>query len=87
MSADEIPPAPSERQQAPIDGLFISDLVVSYGPITALSGISIDVPKGSFISVIGANGAGKTTLVRSIAGVLWLQGGKVRAGDIVLDGA
>ena len=67
--------------------MFISELEVAYGPITALSGVTVNVPTGSFISVIGANGAGKTTLVRSISGVLWLQGGKIRSGDITLDGS
>jgi len=67
--------------------MFISDLEVAYGPIVALSGVTIDVPKGSFISVIGANGAGKTTLVRTITGVLWLQGGKVKSGDVIMNGS
>lgn len=87
MTADKTHGATSDPERTPVDGLFISDLEVAYGPIVALSGVSVDVPSGSFISVIGSNGAGKTTLVRSITGVLWLQGGKVKSGDIVLDGS
>ena len=87
MTADRGSPTNSGVADVAKDGLFISDLEVAYGPIVALSGVSIAVPKGKFISVIGANGAGKTTLVRTITGVLWLQGGKVRSGEMTLDGS
>lgn len=86
MTADRGPDA-GEIVDGSEEGMFISDLEVAYGPIVALSGVTIDVPKGSFISVIGANGAGKTTLVRTITGVLWLQGGKVKSGDVVMNGS
>ena len=54
--------------------LEIKDLTVSYGAIRALKGISMSVPKGKIVVVLGANGAGKTTMMRTISGV-------VRAGD------
>ena len=47
--------------------LAIDNLHVSYGHITALSGVSIQVPRGSIVSIIGSNGAGKTTLLNSIS--------------------
>lgn len=87
MTADRRGPDAGEIVDGSEEGMFISDLEVAYGPIVALSGVTIDVPKGSFISVIGANGAGKTTLVRTITGVLWLQGGKVKSGDVVMNGS
>lgn len=49
--------------------LKIRDLVVAYGGIEALKGISADVPDGQIITLIGANGAGKSTLLRTIMGL------------------
>jgi branched-chain amino acid transport system ATP-binding protein len=57
--------------------LEIRDLVTSYGPVTALDGVSIDVPKGRITAVLGANGAGKTTLMRTIAGIVRPWSGRV----------
>lgn len=68
------------------DGLVVSGLEVTYGGVKALGGIDISVPPGAFVSVLGANGAGKTTLVRSITGLLYLHGGRIRRGTIDLDG-
>lgn len=68
------------------EGLRIRNLHVSYGGVTALAGIDIDVPPGAFVSVLGANGAGKTTLVRSITGLLYLHKGRVQDGTIEIDG-
>jgi branched-chain amino acid transport system ATP-binding protein len=48
-----------------------------YGNISALRGISIDVPRGSIVAILGANGAGKTTLMKTIAGVLPPRNGTV----------
>ncbi len=64
------------------NSLKIDGLSVSYGPIPALRNISIEVPTGGFVSVLGSNGAGKTTLVRTITGVLYLQKGKCTSGSI-----
>jgi branched-chain amino acid transport system ATP-binding protein len=50
--------------------LSLRDLVVHYGVIRALSGISLDVPKGQIVALIGANGAGKSTTLRAISGLL-----------------
>ena len=50
--------------------LEIRDLHVHYGGIHALKGISLDVPKGSVVTLIGANGAGKSSTLRAIAGLL-----------------
>ncbi|MCY7365242.1 MAG: ABC transporter ATP-binding protein [Frankiaceae bacterium] len=61
--------------------LEINDLVVAYGPVKALDGVSISVPKAKITAVLGANGAGKTSLLRSVSGLV-----KSRAGSVVLDG-
>jgi branched-chain amino acid transport system ATP-binding protein len=58
--------------------LQIHDLHVSYGEIKALKGISLEVPDGTIVTLIGANGAGKTTLLRTISGLLKARSGSIR---------
>ena len=60
--------------------LEVRDLTVAYGRIEALRGVSLKVPEGQIISVIGSNGAGKTTLLNAISGLL-----PPRSGGIYLD--
>jgi ABC-type branched-subunit amino acid transport system ATPase component len=49
--------------------LRVRDLQVSYaGALRALHGVSVDVPRGGVVAVLGANGAGKSTLLRAISG-------------------
>ena len=57
--------------------LKITDLVVNYGYVEALRGVSIEVKQGQIVSIIGANGAGKTTLLRTISGLVKPKSGKV----------
>jgi branched-chain amino acid transport system ATP-binding protein len=57
--------------------LEVRGIETYYGDIPALRGISIDVPAGSVVAIIGANGAGKTTLMNTIAGVLRPRRGTV----------
>ena len=57
--------------------LKVEDLVVSYGGIEALKGISLNVPDGKIITLIGANGAGKSTLLRTIIGLVKPASGKI----------
>ena len=54
--------------------LSIKNLTVSYGAITAVRGISLEVPKGEIVTLIGANGAGKTTTLKAISGLIKSQG-------------
>jgi branched-chain amino acid transport system ATP-binding protein len=54
--------------------LSIKNLSVSYGAIRALHEISIEVPKGKIVTLIGSNGAGKTTTLRAISGMIKSQG-------------
>jgi len=57
--------------------LSVRDLVVHYGVIRALAGISLEVPKGRIVALIGANGAGKSTTLRAISGLLRPTSGRV----------
>jgi branched-chain amino acid transport system ATP-binding protein len=57
--------------------LEVSELFVSYGAISALGGISLRVPPGAIVTLIGGNGAGKTTALRTISGLLRAKSGKV----------
>jgi branched-chain amino acid transport system ATP-binding protein len=57
--------------------LEIKNLTVSYGAITALHGVSLQVKQGDIVTLIGGNGAGKTTTLRSISGLLRPQSGEV----------
>ena len=66
--------------------LKVRDLVVAYGGIEALKGISIDVPDGQIVTLIGANGAGKSTLLRTIMGLVKPKSGTVEYNDEVLNG-
>jgi branched-chain amino acid transport system ATP-binding protein len=58
--------------------LEISDLVVSYGSITALHDVSLRVETGDIVTLIGANGAGKSTTLRAISGLLKAQSGTIK---------
>jgi len=57
--------------------LEVSDLHVSYGAISALTGISLRVDHGAIVTLIGGNGAGKTTTLRTVSGLLRPTRGKV----------
>ena len=57
--------------------LSVTDLSVSYGAISALSGISFKIEQGSIVTLIGGNGAGKTTTLRTISGLLRAKRGTV----------
>jgi branched-chain amino acid transport system ATP-binding protein len=61
--------------------LEIRDLIVLYGEIEALRGVSISVEEGQVVTLLGANGAGKSTTLRAISGLT-----RPAAGEIVFDG-
>ena len=61
--------------------LSIKNLEAGYGTVQVLHGISLDVPKGKVVTLIGSNGAGKTTTMRAISGMI-----KPTAGEISLHG-
>ena len=57
--------------------LKVTDLVVSYGGIEALKGISFEVEQGQIVTLIGANGAGKSTTLRTISGLVPPKDGRI----------
>lgn len=64
--------------------LVVKDLYVSYGRVEALKGVSLEVPRGSIFTILGANGAGKSTLLRTVIGLtrwssgeVWFKGQKI----------
>ena len=61
--------------------LKIEDLHVHYGGIQALRGISLEVPDGKIVTLIGANGAGKSTTLRTITGLVKASSGSIRWND------
>ena len=61
--------------------LTIQNLSAGYGKVQVLHGISIEVPKGKVVTLIGSNGAGKTTTMRAVSGMI-----APTAGEIVLNG-
>ena len=50
--------------------LRVRDLVVSYGAVAALRGVSLHVGRGEVVALLGANGAGKSTMLRAISGLM-----------------
>ena len=67
--------------------LEVEDLRVRYGgAVEALRGITLQVPDGKVVAVLGSNGAGKTTLLRAVSSVLRLHKGRVESWSVVFDG-
>ncbi len=66
--------------------LEVKDLVVAYGKVRAVKGISFTVGEGEVVTLIGTNGAGKTTTLRSISGLLPLTGGSITFQGSRIDG-
>jgi ABC-type branched-subunit amino acid transport system ATPase component len=61
--------------------LVVDKVTAGYGDITVLRDVSISVPDGGILRVLGRNGMGKTTLIRCLAGVLPVQAGAIRLAD------
>ena len=55
----------------------VANIESYYGPIMAMRGVSLEVPRGKIVTVLGANGAGKTTILKTISGVLDPQKGSI----------
>lgn len=67
--------------------LSLQNVEVVYSDvIQVLRGISLEVPKGNIVALLGANGAGKTTTLKAISGLLYTQEGEITRGDITFDG-
>ena len=61
--------------------LAVENLDLYYGDAQALTGVSLEVPQGEIVAIVGANGAGKSSLIRTIAGIE-----RARAGRITFKG-
>ena len=59
------------------DLLVVEELVVRYGPITAVRGVSLRVQQGEIVALLGANGAGKSSFLNAVAGLVPVAGGRV----------
>jgi branched-chain amino acid transport system ATP-binding protein len=73
----------SERAGVTADNavlLDVQDVDVRYASVQALFGVSVTVPEGSVVAVLGANGAGKSTLARTVSGLVPAESGRVMFG-------
>jgi branched-chain amino acid transport system ATP-binding protein len=66
--------------------LDVKDLRAGYGPTVVLDGISLTVPAGGTLSVLGRNGVGKTTLLATLMGLTTRHRGSIRLGDKAIEG-
>jgi branched-chain amino acid transport system ATP-binding protein len=67
--------------------LVLQDLAVTYqNTISAVQGVSLEVPDRSVVALLGANGAGKTTIMRAISGLLALHNASITHGSILFEG-
>src|SRR5215475_15365037 len=58
----------------------VESLVKRYGRVVALDGVSVAFPSGALTAILGPSGCGKTTLLRSLAGFIPVDGGRIRFG-------
>ena len=83
---DTISPAPGVLA-APAPLLAVRNIEVVYDDvILVLRGLSLEVPKGTIVALLGANGAGKSTTLKAISGLLKTEDGEVTRGEILFDG-
>ena len=59
----------------------VKNLCVGYGKTSVLSGVSLSLEKGEFVSIIGIDGSGKSTLLKAILGMI-----EINSGEILVDG-
>src|SRR5215203_7351310 len=80
------PPKAAAQVAAPL--LSVRNIEVVYDKvILVLRGLSLEVPKGAIVALLGANGAGKSTTLKAISGLLKTEDGEVTRGEILFEGA
>ncbi len=67
--------------------LKVDGLHAGYGHVGVLEGVSIEVPEGGFVALVGSNGAGKSTLLRTLSGLLKPTAGQITFGGQAIAGA
>src|SRR5206468_3428465 len=79
----------SQTISRPVDAILtLNNVEVVYDHvILVLKGVSLAVPRGAIVALLGANGAGKTTTLKAISNLLHAERGEVTKGSIVFDGA
>ena len=77
-----------QAYEAPADAILsLNNIEVMYDHvILVLKGVSLDVPRGQIVALLGANGAGKTTTLKAISNLLHAERGEVTKGSITFDG-
>src|ERR1700742_2577487 len=86
MVDSAVTPSVTPAPAAPI--LTLNNVEVVYDHvILVLKGVSLTVPRGAIVALLGANGAGKTTTLKAISNLLHAERGEVTKGSIVFDGA
>ena len=80
--------ADASARRAPRESILsVNNIEVIYDHvILVLKGVSLDVPKGGIVALLGANGAGKTTTLKAISNLLHSERGEVTKGSIVFEG-
>lgn len=66
--------------------LQLNNVEAAYGAVKAIRGVSLEVPPGSIVTVLGSNGAGKTTILKTISGILDPQKGSIQFQGETLNG-
>ncbi|MCR9255573.1 MAG: ABC transporter ATP-binding protein [Alphaproteobacteria bacterium] len=87
MTATDLDLGHLSDDAAPDIMLSVNNIEVVYSDvILVLRGLSLEVPRGKVVALLGANGAGKSTTLKSISGLLKTEDGEVTEGEIVFDG-
>src|SRR6201987_3673278 len=83
----DTPPPTAATATSPTPLLSVNNIEVVYDDvILVLRGLSLAVPKGAIVALLGANGAGKSTTLKAISGLLKTEDGEVTRGEIIFDG-
>ena len=82
IESNGTPPVPSAEEEL----LALDGIAAGYGASAVLHNVTVTVPKGTMVALLGANGAGKTTLLRVASGLLRPATGEVRLGGAVVTG-
>ena len=77
-------PAAADTAQHPDILLTVEGVTASYGESAVLRGVDLVVPRGAVTTVMGRNGVGKSTLLRTIMGLVKVQSGSIRLGELAL---